>query len=256
MKVIPVWPAQLRAVKFSNSGLGERATWLRVLARCVEVENGGRISGCGCWDDRRWQKLCGVTKSDIEAAPLLLRREGEDLIVWGYPAEQGQDPVKRAAGCKGGSARTEAKAKAAQANGRRGGRPCIAKITQAQTQAALHGNPSKNPTEATIDDRLGPTVDLFDFGAAHALPACRASVRTKERWMVKLPFSGEAVDASEMEKYVRACGRRKASSAFKRRMRKTSGRGRLGFPRTGRKTAAQQAELGLELPASCGRPPR
>ena len=80
-----------------------RATWVWVLAYCVEQENGGTIKGAEVWTDREWSITCGVTKSDVLACPRLIVTKDADIHVWGYPADQQQvvkakrDGAKRAA---------------------------------------------------------------------------------------------------------------------------------------------------------------
>ncbi len=100
---------QLREAAFIGSEPVARATWLCVMAYCVELENGGRIPGARLWKDRQWQQTCGVMLSEVQAAPLLLEWVGDDLIVWSYPAEKESE--------------VRVKRENAQKNGKLGGRP-------------------------------------------------------------------------------------------------------------------------------------
>lgn len=80
-----------------------RATWVWVLAYCVEQENGGVIKGASSWTDREWTTVCGVTKQEVDACPRLIVVKDLDIHVWGYPSDQQQvvkakrDSAKRAA---------------------------------------------------------------------------------------------------------------------------------------------------------------
>lgn len=80
-----------------------RATWLWVLAHCVEQENGGLIKGGARWTDREWQTVCGVTKSEVDDCHKMIVPKDADMHVWGYPHDQQQllrakrDSAKRAA---------------------------------------------------------------------------------------------------------------------------------------------------------------
>lgn len=100
---------QLREPPFIGSEPVARATWLCVMAYCVELENGGRIQGARLWKDRQWQQTCGVMLSEVLSAALLLTWEGDDLIVWSYPYEKQVEVLSRR--------------ETAQQNGKRGGRP-------------------------------------------------------------------------------------------------------------------------------------
>lgn len=65
-----------------------RATWLNVLAYCVEQENGGRVTGAKAWRDRQWQQTCGVMAREVSQAAPLLKFQGSDLVVLFYPSEK------------------------------------------------------------------------------------------------------------------------------------------------------------------------
>lgn len=80
-----------------------RATWVWVLAYCVEQENGGTIKGAAAWTDREWTTICGVTKQEVDSCQRLIVVKDSDVHVWGYPNDQQQvvkakrDSAKRAA---------------------------------------------------------------------------------------------------------------------------------------------------------------
>ena len=74
-----------------------RATWLCLLRYCCGQENGGRISGCAQWHDRRWQQLTRVTKREVTAKCDLWHWDGDDVVVNGYPIEK-ERQVRQARG--------------------------------------------------------------------------------------------------------------------------------------------------------------
>jgi hypothetical protein len=116
----------LDSAEFIGSSPTERATWLCLQRYCIGQENGGRITDCGEWNDRRWQQLCRVTKREVMATCPLWTwdRQGPavaTLIVTFYPIE------------------AEEHVKANRANGARGGRP--KKTEQTETTEKPHGLP-------------------------------------------------------------------------------------------------------------------
>lgn len=82
-----------------------QATWIKLLRFCMGQENGGRISQCREWADRKWQQLIRVTEDEVTTESALWRWDGADLIVWEYPLDK------------------EREVRANRENGRRGGRP-------------------------------------------------------------------------------------------------------------------------------------
>jgi hypothetical protein len=134
----------IRSPEYVGCDPVQRATWLNLMIYCAEQENGGVIPDCANWKDRRWQQTCGVTKPEVDDQCDLWSFDGENLTIWGYPAEKEEEIQRnRESGHRGGKARSEAKIEAAKANGSKGGRP----KTQAETQAEPKRNPSGNPTE-------------------------------------------------------------------------------------------------------------
>lgn len=111
--------SQLREPSFIGSDPVARATWLCVMAYCVEMENSGRIVGARLWKDRQWQQTCGVMLSEIQTATLLLSWVGDDLIVWNYPSEKEVEVRDRR--------------EVAKKNGKKGGRPPKEDSTEKKT---------------------------------------------------------------------------------------------------------------------------
>ena len=108
----------IRAEEYVGCEPIARATWLNVIVYCAEQENGGRICNCEMWRDRQWQQTCGVTVEEINKASPLLHWNGDDLLVWNYPAEKEREVRdRREASARGGRAKTQAKTEAAKTNG-------------------------------------------------------------------------------------------------------------------------------------------
>ena len=123
----------------------QRATWLCLLAYCVDQENGGTIRDAGAWGDRRWQQIIRVTKAEAQDKCPLWSWDGLDLTVWAYPIEKEiMVQQKPGAGRLGGSAKTQAKTQAAKQNGSLGGRPISASLDSMPTPE--RNNPSTNPS--------------------------------------------------------------------------------------------------------------
>jgi hypothetical protein len=140
MNWLNIYTPILRSPEFIGSEPVARATWLSILAHCVEQENGGIIQGCADWKDRQWQQTCGVTRQEVDEANLLCRWEGDDLWVFAYPHDkEAEVKAKRDGGRKGGQSKTQAKTEAARANG--------AKHNPTKTQAEPKLDPSSDPTE-------------------------------------------------------------------------------------------------------------
>jgi hypothetical protein len=94
---------------FVGSDPTARATWLCLLRFCAGQENGGKITACKSWPDRKWQQLARVTKAEVEAVSALWSWDGEDLTVWSYPTDKQHEVQHRR--------------ERARTNGTRGGRP-------------------------------------------------------------------------------------------------------------------------------------
>ena len=152
MNWINIQTATLRSPQFIGSDPTARGTWLAVLGYCYEQENGGKICGCKDWKDRQWQQICGVTREEIDGSGLLMQWEENDLCVSNYPRETEHEiKAKRAAGRKGGKARSQAKIEAARANGAKHN----PSITQAQpkqppNEIEKKGKEIEKETEASV----------------------------------------------------------------------------------------------------------
>ena len=110
--------SQLREPAFIGSEPVARATWLCVMAYCVELENGGRIVGARLWKDRQWQQTCGVTRAEVDAAAKLTRWAGDDLHVFAYPIDQEAAFAAMSSGGRaGGLAKARNRLKQATAQG-------------------------------------------------------------------------------------------------------------------------------------------
>jgi len=130
----------LRAAEFLGSEPVARATWLCVVAYCIDQENDGRIVNCREWKDRQWQQTCGVTLEEVNGSAPLLNWEGSDLVVWKYPlAHQTKWQRNRVAARAGGRSKSEAKVQAARING--------AKHNPSTTEAEPNHNPSTTQAE-------------------------------------------------------------------------------------------------------------
>lgn len=76
---------------------------------CIGQENGGVITGCGTWKDRKWQQLCRVTLAEVRRESDLWTWKGNDLSVTHYPFDK--EEIVRT------------KREIARENGTKGGRP-------------------------------------------------------------------------------------------------------------------------------------
>ena len=132
----------------------QRATWLCLLAYCVDQENGGTICEAGAWGDRRWQQIIRITKAEAQDKCPLWSWDGLDLTVWAYPLEkEAIVQQRRGSGRLGGSAKTQAKTQASKQNGALGGRPISVSRDSMPTpeQNNPSRNPSRNPSETQAE---------------------------------------------------------------------------------------------------------
>lgn len=109
MNYLNIKTDSLKSEEFIGAEPIERATWIALLGWCASQENGGVIINCTDWSDRKWQQLCGVTKTEVETQSELFAFEDGNLIVAFYPADQESEVIR--------------KREIAKANGKRGGRP-------------------------------------------------------------------------------------------------------------------------------------
>jgi hypothetical protein len=129
----------LDSENFLGSDPVERGTWLCLLRYCIGQENGGTITGCADWPDRKWQQLVRITKRESIRDCDLWTWDGDDLTVWGYPIDK-EEEIKHLRAI--GKQTSDAKKAAAKANGKRGGRPTK--------------NPTENPTETEQETQTKP----------------------------------------------------------------------------------------------------
>lgn len=140
MNWLNIYTPILRSPEFIGSDPVARATWLSLLAYCVEQENGGLIQGCAGWKDRQWQQTCGVTRQEIDAANELCEWADDDLRVIFYPHDKEREvKAKRNGGRRGGQSTSEAKTEAARANGAKHN----PSITQAEPKVEPNGREGK-----------------------------------------------------------------------------------------------------------------
>ena len=132
--------AILDSENFIGSDPIDRATWICLLRYCAGQENGGTITECGEWPDRKWQQLVRVTRQEVERECALWDWDNGSLVVWGYPADKEREIIaKRNAGREGGKVTSEAKTKAVKENGKKGGRP--------KTEASDEAEPKQEPKQ-------------------------------------------------------------------------------------------------------------
>jgi hypothetical protein len=140
--------------EFIGSEPIERGTWLCLLRYCAGQENGGLIKGCRDWGDRKWQQLVRVTKDEAERKCELWTWEGDDLVLWGYPAEKEYEIQHMR---EIGRMTSDAKREAAKANGKKGGRPSVNPTSQpnGNPTETQREEPKPNPTETHRIERKG-----------------------------------------------------------------------------------------------------
>jgi hypothetical protein len=87
----------LRDDRFIEAEPQDQATWLKLLAYCCTMENGGFIRDAHKWNDRRWLMSAAITKADYDRQSELWKNEVGHVVVWGYPSTQEKE-VKRMRG--------------------------------------------------------------------------------------------------------------------------------------------------------------
>lgn len=89
----------LDSAEFVGSEPTDRGTWLCLQRYCAGQENGGVISGCADWADRKWQQVARVTLREVRRTCELWRWDGDDLHVQFYPIDKQREvQAKRQAG--------------------------------------------------------------------------------------------------------------------------------------------------------------
>lgn len=142
----------VRSPEVMGSDPVARATWLLVSCYCADQENGGTIKACRGWKSRVWEQLCGVTKEEIEASPLLLKWAGQDLVVFGYPDDQERIMrAKRDGGSAGGKKRMEHLLKQTELD---------VLLNDAERVPQGRGRPLKVKSYADIQDTRNDVLDV------------------------------------------------------------------------------------------------
>lgn len=133
----------LRSEDYLGAEPVERATWLNLLGWCASQENGGVIKDATSWKCRKWQQIAGITLLEVKTQSALYYFDEEgNLVVNYYPKTMEQTAIaRREAGRKGGKSTSEAKVKAAQANG-----------SKQNPSKPPKQNPSKNPTKDKVKE--------------------------------------------------------------------------------------------------------
>lgn len=132
----------LDSENFLGSEPVDRATWLCLLRYCIGQENGGIITDCLDWGDRKWQQLVRVTKKEATRQCDLWSWDGKTLIVWGYPVEK-EDEIQQ-------------KRERAKTNGALGGRPRKAKV---ETEIGTDKKPTLVISAKAEGERKGKEVE-------------------------------------------------------------------------------------------------
>ena len=96
----------------------DRATWLCLMRYCHGQENGGVISNCKDWGDRRWQQLIRITKLEVQRVCPLWKWSGSDLVVSFYPFDREAEVKAKRLAAEATNAQRSAQ-RSAQRNGER-----------------------------------------------------------------------------------------------------------------------------------------
>ncbi len=156
MKYLSVNTATLRDSEIAGTADAGIVAWLKLSGYCADHENGGIIKKCAGWESGVWERMCGVKKESIEAAPLLLKWADEDLVVFDYPDNQEKvQQAKRKGGAAGGKKRVENLLKQQELDG----------VLNARDKV----NPGKSGRPLTVDgygDINNTRNDLVDVASA------------------------------------------------------------------------------------------
>jgi hypothetical protein len=186
-------PTVIRSPEYVGSSPAERGTWLCVLAYACEIESGGRLPGASTWKDRQWQQACGVTLREVRAASRLLRFDGQDLIVNGYPvAKQRQVQQARGVGMAGAMARWGKR----DADRNHGGMPTG--IGETMPTGMPTGNAEgegEGEGEGELRDGMPSQTPTPPGQVLEDPKAERRKILRRELLVHALPASDEAVDA-------------------------------------------------------------
>lgn len=131
--------------EFESAETLDVGTWIRLLKYCGKIENGGRITGARLWKSCGWIRTVGITEEEVhrEAAGLW-KFEDDDLVVFGYPADQ------------------EEKVRKNRENGKLGGR----KPDFKKPHGKPHGKPLAPTKEKEKEKEKGNSnpIDCGEFG--------------------------------------------------------------------------------------------
>jgi hypothetical protein len=189
----------LDSENFLGSDPTQRATWLCLLRYCIGQENGGTITACAGWADRKWQQLVRVTRDEVQSACDLWQWDGETLVVWGYPIEkEGEVQQLRELG----KLRTPAKQAAAQSNGKLGGRPPkTQRETQQETQRETQRETQHKPNEKPIERK--EKENRKEIESLPPTPKSEASESAEDFYEDNMP-TANAQSMLDLEKRVRS----------------------------------------------------
>ena len=194
----------LDSENFLGSDPVGRATWLCLLRYCIGQENGGIITTCDAWADRKWQQLVRVTKEEVMQTCDLWSWDGDRLIVWGYPKEK-EDEIQHLRHL--GKMKTTAKQDAAKANGKLGGRPKTQQETQQETQRKTQQETEQETEQETQQKPNKKPIEekgnRIERETLPPTPQTEASESGEDFYEENMP-TGNAQSMLELEKRVRS----------------------------------------------------
>jgi len=170
----------LDSEEFVGSDPINRATWLCLFRFCAGQENGGIITACKQWPDRKWQQLARVTQSEVLAESSLWRWVGDDLHLWSYPCDKEVEVKQRR--------------DRARTNGKRGGRPTSVNLSNGkETNVGTQNKPTlvifaKAEGEGEGNKTLGAT-DCAEGSAPTSFPKSKRESKPKPgdaEWLASL----------------------------------------------------------------------
>ena len=236
----------LHATEYIGSPPLSRATWLNVSFFSALRENGGRIIGARQWSGRQWEQTCGVTKDEVDGAAPLLVWEGDDLIVWNYPAAQeaamrAQREAGRIGGRRSGLARSKTGTPQAPLQG------SLQPPLQGSLQPPLQGSLERNGNRKSKRKEEVPSANSPLF-----LPFVSAAFQsawedfTKHRSEIRKPLKPTSTKMALAE--LQAMGERRAIIAIKHTIAK-------GWQGIREPEIQEQARYARMIPAPSGPAP-
>lgn len=190
----------LDSENFLGSDPVGRATWLCLLRYCIGQENGGIITACDAWADRKWQQLVRVTKEEVMQTCDLWSWDGDRLIVWGYPKEK-EDEIQHLRHL--GKMKTTAKQDAAKANGKLGGRPKTQQETQQETQRKTQQETEQETQQKPNKKPIEEKGNRIERETLPPTPQGEASESEQDFYEENMP-TGNAQSMLELENRVRS----------------------------------------------------